>query len=425
MITVPVRRTPLVREIRTDGAEARVLQGLALLTVSLSSFEGYLLEVNDTVTKVPAGLLVLAWFGVRVRQRRLPAFHPAHVALAVLALAVLASAAIHNGDTFTLEYTQRWMSFLITALVLLDLASREVPVRVLVWAAVLGAAVAGGGALWSFLVEDSPRATGPMEDPNDLAYVLVSAVPLLVALFVPRRRRDGRDPSPRRTVAPAGAALIGVLVLILVLGAAVTVSRGGLIALAVALAWLGLRRGVAPRVLAAAGVVVALGGVVLVLAFGSLVEQSLAQKTQVAGSNIDSRALRWEAAAEMLPRNPLVGVGPGGFRSNYLAVSGNAELAEQTPVAHNMYVEVAAELGLLGLAGFLGLIGVALWSSEKAVRAARSGPDRLLPLAVQCSLVAVLVASAFLSEQYYMPLWATIAAACALGLRDDRTEPVR
>lgn len=424
MTVLAGRPGPLVREVRTDGAAARVLQVLAFLTVALSSFEGYLLEINDTVTKLPAALLVVAWFAARLRRFRTPAFHPAHVALTLLAVAVLASAALHNGDTYTMDYAQRWVSFLLTALVLLDVASREVPVRVLVWASVLGAGVAGGGALWSFLVEDSPRATGPMEDPNDLAYVLVSAVPLLVALFVQGRRRDGADGVARRAVPRAGAVLIGVLVLILVLGAAVTVSRGGMIALAVALTWLALRRGVAPRVLAVAGVLLAVVAVVLGLAFSTLVGKALTQKDQVAGSNVDTRALRWQVAAEMLPANPLLGVGPGGFRSNYLGTSDNAELAEQTPVAHNMYVEVAAELGLLGLAGFLGLIGVALWSSERAVRGARAGPDRLLPLAVQCSLVAVLVASMFLSEQYYMPLWSMIAAACALGLRNG-TEPLR
>nr|WP_242623502.1 O-antigen ligase family protein [Pseudonocardia sediminis] len=229
---------------------------------------------------------------------------------------------------------------------------------------------------------------------------------------------------PRRSIPRAGAVLIGVLVLILVLGAAVTVSRGGLIALTVAVTWLALRRGIAPRVMVGVGAVVVVAGAVMALAFSTLVGQALSQKDQVAGSNVDTRALRWQIAAEMLPEHPLLGVGPGGFRSNYLGVSHNAELEEQTPVAHNMYVEVAAELGLLGLAGFLGLIGVALWSSEKAVRAARAGPDRLLPLAVQCSLIAVLVASTFLSEQYYMPLWSMIAAACALGLRNG-TEAVR
>lgn len=406
------RTGPVADRTRTSGVEARLLQVLAFVTVGLASCEGYVLDYSDTLTKVPAALLVLTWFVARVRRLRLPEFHPVHVALALLAVAVLASTAVHNGDTFTMEYAQRWVSFLLTVVVLLDVASREVPVRVLVWAAVAGAAVAGGGALWSFLVDGDPRATGPLEDPNDLAYVLVSAVPLLVAL-VPRRARPERTTtSPRPAVV-----LVAVLVLILVLGAAVTVSRGGFIALGVTLVWLALRRAIPGTVLAAAGAAVVLAAVVVAALFPALVGTALTQKDQVAGSNVDDRALRWQVAATMLPERPLLGVGPGGFRSNYLGVSHNAELAEQTPVAHDMYVEVAAELGLVGLAGFLGMIGVALWASERAVRAARAGPERLLPLGVQGSLIAVCVASAFLSEQYYMPLWAMVAAACALHLR--------
>ena len=70
------------------------------------------------------------------------------------------------------------------------------------------------------------------------------------------------------------------------------------------------------------------------------------------------------------------------------------------------------------------MIGVGLWASERAVRAARDGPERLLPLGVQGSLIAICVASTFLSEQYYMPLWSMVAVACALHLRSlRRVEP--
>ena len=48
----------------------------------------------------------------------------------------------------------------------------------------------------------------------------------------------------------------------------------------------------------------------------------------------------------------MLGVGPGGFREQYAAESHNAEVDEQTTVAHNMYLEVAAELGLPGFALF-------------------------------------------------------------------------
>ena len=409
------RSVPLLDdERRTDGPAARALQVLVLLTVATASFEGYLLDVSTVLTKLPAAALVLTWGCVRLAGRRMPSFLPLHLPVAVLAVAVLASTAVHNGDTYAMEYAQRWLPFLLALVALADTLHREVPVRVVVAASVLGAAVAAGGALWSFLIDGEPRATGPMEDPNDLAYVLVAAVPLLLAMIPPRRRADGRE-----RVSRAAAVLVGALLVLLAVGAAVTVSRGGLIALGIAVGWLAVRRAFSARVLVAGAVAVVVGALGVTAGFSEAVSTALFQKTQVAGSNIDARALRWEVALSMLPEQPLLGVGPGGFRSNYLDVSHNAELAEQTPVAHNMYVEVAAELGLIGAVGFLGMIGAALWASERAVRAARTGPDRRLALGVQGSLLAVCVASTFLSEQYYMPLYAMVAAACALAARAE------
>lgn len=384
---------------------ARMLQVLAVLTVGLASVEGYLLQYGTVLTKLPAALLLAAWVWVRVRERRLPRFHRLHGALALLAVVVLASAAVHNQDTFTSVYLVRWVSFLLVTVVLMDVAAREVPVRLVLGAAVAGALVAAGGALYSFVGLGDARATGPLEDPNDLAYVLVAALPLLVALR-PRSSRHARG-----TVLGVVAALAAVP---LVLGMAVTVSRGGALALVAILAWLGLRRAVSGRVMAAVGGAAVLGLLAAVVAFGPLVATAIGQKETIGASNVDTRALRWEVALRMLPDAPLVGVGPGGFRGNYYAYSGNAELAELTPVAHNMYVEVAAELGLLGFAGFVAVIAVGLLAAE---RAARNPATRTTALAVQASLIGVLVASAFLSEQYYMPLWSMIAVACALDLR--------
>ncbi len=390
------------------GTAARILQLAAVLTVAVASFEGYLLEFGSTLTKVPAALLVAAWAWTRLRERRLPRRHPVHLPLAALAVVVLASAAVHSGDTFTLEYLIRWCPFLLTAFVLLDVVSREVPVRLLLGASVAGALVAAGGAVYSFAVLGDLRATGPLEDPNDLAYVIVAALPLLVALTVRSGPAAGRR---------AGGVVLVVVAAVLVVGAAVTVSRGGALALAVAVVWLAVRRAVPKRVLlAAAGAVLAVGAVAVV-ALGPLVATALQQKGYIGSSNVDTRALRWQVALRMLADEPLLGVGPGGYRGNYMAASHNAELAEQTPVAHNMYVEVAAELGLLGLAAFAAVVVAALLAVERAVR---RGGDRTIGLAVQASLISVLVASTFLSEQYYMPLWSTIAVACALDLRTER-----
>lgn len=127
----------------------------------------------------------------------------------------------------------------------------------------------------------------------------------------------------------------------------------------------------------------------------------------------------------MLADNPLLGVGPGGFRSGYVEYSG---FAERTPVAHEMYLEVGAELGMVALLLFPGAIVAAFAASEHAVgvhRADGAAPrDPRVPaaLAVQGSLLAVCVSSVFLSEQYCMPLWAGVAIAAAVDLRSRSQE---
>jgi O-antigen ligase len=174
-----------------------------------------------------------------------------------------------------------------------------------------------------------------------------------------------------------------------------------------------------------------IGGLVAVVAVGGIggllaapqIRVALEQKTYIAATNIETRQLRWEAALRMLADHPLGGVGPGGFPPNYLKYSGFAELAERTPVTHQMYLEVGAELGLVGLFSFLGLIALTAVNGELTVRrlqrARRPAADETLQAAwsVQGSLLAICIASSFLSEEYYLPLWAVIAIAAAVELR--------
>ncbi|OLF12305.1 polymerase [Actinophytocola xinjiangensis] len=375
----------------------RVLPALACLTVALAPLEGYLAAVHRDLGKVPAALLVVVWAVTRLRERRPPAWHPVHLLLAGLTLVALLSSAVHAGEPFTAEYLGRWLPFLALTVVLADVAAREAAVVALLASAVAGASVAGAGALVS-VAAGAARATGPLPDPNDLAFVLVAALPLVAAVL------PGR-PSPVERVLAAGA--VGLLVA----GTLATFSRGGLLALAAAVVWLVWRRVLPVRVLAVSVAGLAVAGVAAMAALGPALTRALREKSFIAESNVDTRELRWRAAARMLGENPVLGVGPGGFRSEYVTASRNAELAEPTPVAHNMYLEVAAEFGLPALVLFLGLAAAALVATERAVR---HGPDRRTALAVQASLVAVLVAATFLSEQYYLPLWLLVAVALSI-----------
>ncbi|WP_206789020.1 O-antigen ligase [Amycolatopsis sp. MtRt-6] len=389
--------------VRPSTREETLLRVLACATVACAPVEGYLTAVQSQLGKLAPALLTVVWLVVRIRRRQAPRPTPLHAVLALLAVVLAATASRHAAGEFTAEYTLRWLPFLVVAAVLADVASREVPIRWLLLAAAAGATVAGAGALYSLVAEGEARASGPQPDPNDLAYFLVAAVPLLAALH-----RRGRG------------FLLTAAGIVLVAGATATFSRGGALGLAAAVGWLLLRRVVPWRVVAAGAAAVAGLGVAALLFAGPQLDRALQEKTFIAASNVDTRELRWQAAARMLTAHPVLGVGPGGFREHYAAESHNAEVDEQTPVAHNMYLEVAAELGLPGFALFAGVVGVAAVASERTVRRAGPGPRRTEAVAIQASLLAVLVTSTFLSEQYYLPLWSLAALAVAAETRSCR-----
>ncbi|MEU4761828.1 O-antigen ligase family protein [Actinosynnema sp. NPDC023794] len=378
-----------------------LVRALACATVFAAPLEGYLLHAHDQLAKAPSALLVLVWAVLRVRQRRAPEPHPAHVVLAALAVVLLASWAVHAGGPFATGYALRWLPFLLVTVVLIDVVSREVPLRAVLAATVAGAVVAAVGALLGMVAEGQTRAAGPLEDPNDLAYFLVAALPLLVAL--------------RRSVLTAAAAVV------LAAGAAATFSRGGALALTAAVAWLTARRAVPLKALAGGVAALAVLGVAAVLFAGPELDRAVREKTHVAETNVDTRELRWQAAARMVAEHPTLGVGPGGFREGYPAASNNAEIDEQTPVAHNMYLEVAAELGVPGFALFAALLVLTAVTCE---RVRRTTDDPLPIVAVQASLIAVVVASTFLSQQYYLPLWSLVAVVAAADLRLRRASDV-
>lgn len=398
----PPTAYPVRRHLR-EGARNWSIRTTACLTVGLAPLEGYLVAIRPELAKVPAILLALSWAYARLRERRLPAPHIAQLLLAALAVVVILSGAAQITNEYTLEYVSRWLPFLAVTAILIDVVSKEVDVDLLLASAVAGAAFASVGALYSMIVLGDTRATGPMQDPNDLAFVLAGALPLALAPALGRGR-----------AAKLGMAALSAL---MIMGIGSTFSRGGVLALIAAFLWLYIQGTLNAKKIATSLAMVVVAGTVALVAAWPHIDRALSEKEFIADSNVDSRFLRWQAAFRMLAEHPMLGVGPGGFRSEYVSASRMAELDQPSPVAHNMYFEVAAELGVVGFLLFAGIIATAFVSCERAVRL---GADRWTAASIQSSLLAMLVAACFLSEQYYMSLWALIAIACGYHLRAEK-----
>jgi putative inorganic carbon (HCO3(-)) transporter len=116
---------------------------------------------------------------------------------------------------------------------------------------------------------------------------------------------------------------------------------------------------------------------------------------------------------------PLQGVGAGNFpivSIHYLIAPGallRDDFIVQTPkVAHNTYLEVLAELGIVGLTLFLIVIVFAIGCAVRAARYAAWREDReidILARALVVALASLLAANFFISREYSKQLWLLLA----------------
>ncbi len=262
------------------------------------------------------------------------------------------------------------------------------------------------------------RLTGGLGDANEQAAVLVAAIPLAVGLGAAIR---GKPLLRLAAWLAAGFCLIGAIE---------TLSRGGLIALGAVLVAGVVFGGRWRRWAAAILVVTALGTVVFVFTIAPLAAQQRVTMTTSSG-----RTDIWMVAWRMVQAQPLDGVGAGNFITaaiHYVQAPGalhSAPLIVDVPhVAHDVYLEVLADLGIPGLLLFVGLVLSAVVSVGRAARESERRGDRDLEILSRCmvlSLVAFMAADVFLSGQTSKQLWLLMAlcpAAQAMS-RARMTEP--
>jgi O-antigen ligase len=113
----------------------------------------------------------------------------------------------------------------------------------------------------------------------------------------------------------------------------------------------------------------------------------------------------------------VTGVGAGNYSDAYLDVAYNGWWISRGH-AHNAYMQIAAEQGLIGLAAYLWLWWVQ-WRRSVGAATQRTLPTRWLGIAAMGTLVAVAVHECFEYLQvHYLPLHlAAVVALAGVGQR--------
>ncbi len=231
------------------------------------------------------------------------------------------------------------------------------------------------------------------------------------------------------------AVLRAVLVacsLLFALSLFLTQSRGGVVALA---AMFGA------AILLGASIRRHLVGLVLMVASVGVIYYGLfaapeARERLVSPGRGSGRADLWSVATGMIGDHPILGVGAGNFTlvaPEYATETINLPdvhvVVDRPHVAHNTYLGVFSELGVIGLAAFVllvvGSLGLA-WRSEKLFRTVRDRELQMVSRALIVGLVGMLTAFVFLSGQYEKQLWLLLGLAVALhAVAQARAGPAR
>ncbi len=232
--------------------------------------------------------------------------------------------------------------------------------------------------------ENRIRGTGIFNDPNDLAMTLVMTVPFLLWFIVDRGCRLWQRGLAIVLLAPILVAIV------------YTNSRGAVLGLGAAVCVFAMRQfKLIPALTFAAAAAAA-----IVLAGPARVQALDSQETSA-----QSRIEAWGDGLMMVRADPIFGVGYGRFTEYHYQV------------AHNSFVQAAAELGMLGAVVLVGMFAT-LFRTLKIARQAPSRPEALPASWINAMGAAswgMVVCCFFLSRQYVVVPYIMLALGGSAG----------
>lgn len=257
--------------------------------------------------------------------------------LSLLPAALFAGDAV-GGIGFILEkWVYRWFPFFAITLFVRD---RQILLKMLAaYAITIG--IDSLVAMGQVVILDKSRPWGFGGHPLHLATILCFLTPILAVAAL-----DNRVKGVAKKIAT-------VLLVCCLIGALIGNSRGAWLTLFIVLpliSWPYIKSN--KKYMCVAGIICCL--LAGVFAMNPTYQNRLHSITNTTTnrSNAD-RILMWKSARDMMIDQPVVGVGPGKFKAMYEKEYKYPEITQNLNHAHNNYLQIGAEYGLIGLGGFL------------------------------------------------------------------------
>jgi putative inorganic carbon (HCO3(-)) transporter len=384
----------------------------ALVLIAILPWQGALRFPTHSVTivKLVGALLFLSvLLSTLMTDRRLK-LTPVIGWAVLLCTAVTLSLLINGlGGLSVTEALRYWNLTLFLFLIVQLIDSHESflrAIRVLALSAMVG-------AIWAsvqFLSGSVLRASGPISDPNDFAYLLAAVLPFVAYLFVTERARRW---------------LWGAGLLCLSLGILGSSSRGAFVALGVTGLWAISTRRLAPSVVLGALTTVVLSTLLALGISSTRTSQNLHVRERGLSTSVSLRKVYWSAAVRMSADHPVVGIGPGRFQQVSPGYVRNTPVLEKEVAVNNTYLSILTEDGAIAALLFLVFL-LAIWrqillaTQHRGPPRSPRAPENWLRNAFLASFILALVGGVFFSAELSTPFWIIAAFACTLKFQAYR-----
>jgi len=299
--------------------------------------------------------------------------------------------------SFTRENFTAFTSYAVLGFIILSLVTNIKRVRWVIWLGLLCMFIVSLQAIFNYSsFQEAARMRGESYGPN---YFAIGLLPFLgiafYNIFVEKKK-----------LLKTFSLIIAITIVTALI---VTISRGGLIGLA----GMFVIAAVAAKKKLKTFLFLAICATILINVMPAQVWERF-ERTKLEGpigeetvASTQRRFLLAKAGWQMFLAHPIFGVGVGNYYwecRNYQAISAGR--------AHNMYLEIMAELGIIGTFFFLGILFSTFKSLKKIIndRSPTSGYAR----GFYIGLAGFLIAAIFLHAQHEKVLWFVIFMAVAL-----------
>jgi putative inorganic carbon (HCO3(-)) transporter len=355
------------------------------------------------VTEALVGLVLAAWLAKMVARREIKTVHPPLLLPLLIFLgAILLSLTVTLSLQYSLKEILKWLEVLgIYLFVVNAIGQRQAKaVVLLILLAGISQALLG---IYQFFGRVGPegfllfdrfiRAYGTFQQPNPYGGYLGLVLPLAYSLSLGAKGDGARDKDQGirdKGSTPSSLSLTSYLLtalatsgLVLMLAALLmTLSRGAWLGFMAAFIVMNVVR--SRRAAALFALALILLSFVIVMGGLQLLPQAITQRFLdflpfLGGVNIRTievtpanfavieRLAHWQAGWDMFSQHPWLGVGIGNYQPVYPAYA-LPYWDDPLGHAHNYYLNIAAEAGLVGLSAYLILWAAVFWQAWRAVR---------------------------------------------------------